>query len=228
MPQAADQSEASPRSRRPGRPHGAASGAGRAALLQAARDLMAEKGLPRVTAREVAERAGVKPTLVNYYFGSRDGLLRAVVEAISKERLADLAAVLRRAGSAEERLRALVAAMVDGFARDSYAPRLLIEQIVFGEDETLDRYAREYGRGHIEAIVSVLDAERAEGRLRDIDPVLAICTIGGVCLFQAIMRPLLGRLLDLSHIEAMSSEQIAAAIADILENGLVPRAALPA
>ena len=50
--------EATPR-RRPGRPAGAQGGEGRAALLRAARELMGEKGFPRVTAREVAERAGV-------------------------------------------------------------------------------------------------------------------------------------------------------------------------
>ena len=69
--------------RRPGRPVGSQTGEGREALLQAARELLAERGMPRVTLREVAERAGVQPALVNYYFGGKAGLLRAVVDEVA-------------------------------------------------------------------------------------------------------------------------------------------------
>ena len=52
-------------------------GAAREALLRAARDLMGEKGLPQVTAREVAERARLNPGLVRYYFGGKHDLGKA-------------------------------------------------------------------------------------------------------------------------------------------------------
>jgi AcrR family transcriptional regulator len=73
-----------PLRRRPGRPVGIPPGESQHALLRAARDLMAEKGLPRITLREVAERAGVQPALVSYYFGGKSFLLRAVVADVAE------------------------------------------------------------------------------------------------------------------------------------------------
>ena len=39
---------------------------------------MAEKGFAAVTSKEICESAGVNNAAVNYHFGSRDGLHRAV------------------------------------------------------------------------------------------------------------------------------------------------------
>jgi len=47
----------------------------REAILEAARELFAEKGFERTTMRAVGERAGVDPALISYWFGSKDGLL---------------------------------------------------------------------------------------------------------------------------------------------------------
>ena len=55
-------------------------GAGRDALLNAAIEIVAEKGLQGLTHRAVAGRAGVNHTLVAHHFGSMDGLVAAATE----------------------------------------------------------------------------------------------------------------------------------------------------
>jgi AcrR family transcriptional regulator len=45
-----------------------------AAMLQAARELFAERGYERTTVRDIAARAAIDPALVIRYFGSKDGL----------------------------------------------------------------------------------------------------------------------------------------------------------
>ena len=50
----------------------------RAALLDAAQDLMVEEGYAAVTSRRVAARAGLKPQLVHYYFRTMDDLFLAL------------------------------------------------------------------------------------------------------------------------------------------------------
>lgn len=52
----------------------------REALLAAAYGLIAEKGLGGLRTRDVVERAGVNISMLHYYFGSKDGLIVAVVE----------------------------------------------------------------------------------------------------------------------------------------------------
>lgn len=53
---------------------------GREEILRATHDLLRERGMARITTREVAERAGVAEGSVFYHFEDRFGLLRAVFE----------------------------------------------------------------------------------------------------------------------------------------------------
>lgn len=67
----------------------------RTQLLSVTLDLFVERGIERVTMAEVASRAGVAPGLLYHYFGSKEGLLSAVLTAASPgEAFADLAASL--------------------------------------------------------------------------------------------------------------------------------------
>ena len=70
-------------------------GGTREALLAAAASLFAEKGFERVSLREVTGRAGANVASVKYHFGSREGLIDAVVmemtRPVNEERLRRLA-----------------------------------------------------------------------------------------------------------------------------------------
>ena len=57
---------------------GAPDAKNRALLLDAAEQLMLEQGYAAVSSRRVAEKAGLKPQLVHYYFRGMDELFSAV------------------------------------------------------------------------------------------------------------------------------------------------------
>jgi AcrR family transcriptional regulator len=73
----------------------------RVQILDAAETLFSEHGLDGVSMRDIAVGAGVTLALVNYHFGSKDKLYRAVferrIEPISQSRRAALARVLAQA-----------------------------------------------------------------------------------------------------------------------------------
>src|SRR3954468_22748107 len=54
---------------------------GREAILAATLALLRERGIARLTTRDVAERAGVSEASVYYHYSDKAGLLRAVFEA---------------------------------------------------------------------------------------------------------------------------------------------------
>lgn len=56
---------------------------GRAALLDAATEIVTETGSPNITVREVAARAGINHGLVHRYFGTKDTLIDSVIDEIS-------------------------------------------------------------------------------------------------------------------------------------------------
>lgn len=49
-------------------------------LLTAARELFGEQGYDRTTLRQVGERAGTDPAMVNHYFGGKRGLFLAAMD----------------------------------------------------------------------------------------------------------------------------------------------------
>jgi AcrR family transcriptional regulator len=59
----------------------------RAQLLAAAADLLREQGYAATTMRAVADRAGARLSLVHYHFGSKQGLLVAVLEDLTERLL---------------------------------------------------------------------------------------------------------------------------------------------
>lgn len=59
----------------------------RALLLTAASDLLREKGYAATSTRAVADRAGMRLSLVHYHFGSKRGLLLAVLEDLTERLL---------------------------------------------------------------------------------------------------------------------------------------------
>lgn len=68
-------------------------------LLDTAEDLFTERGFGAVTVDDVAEHAGVTKPVVYDHFGSKDGLLAAVVERSGERLLVALAAAVEgRAG----------------------------------------------------------------------------------------------------------------------------------
>jgi len=63
-----------------GRRRGRPPSVGREEILRATHELLRERGMAKLTTREVAERAGVSEGSVFYHFEDRFGLLRAVFE----------------------------------------------------------------------------------------------------------------------------------------------------
>jgi AcrR family transcriptional regulator len=59
----------------------------RAQLLAAAADILREQGYSATTMRAVADRAGARLSLVHYHFGSKQGLLVAVLEDLTERLL---------------------------------------------------------------------------------------------------------------------------------------------
>jgi AcrR family transcriptional regulator len=73
---------------------GAPDAKNRGVLLDAAEQLMLDEGYAAVTSRRVAEKAGLKPQLVHYYFRTMDDLFLAVFRRRAEQGLVDQAQAL--------------------------------------------------------------------------------------------------------------------------------------
>jgi TetR/AcrR family transcriptional regulator len=73
---------------------GAPDAKNRGVLIDAAEQLMLEEGYAAVTSRRVADRAGLKPQLVHYYFRTMEDLFSAVFRRRAEEGLVVLSEAL--------------------------------------------------------------------------------------------------------------------------------------
>jgi len=96
------------------------------AVQDAAVALLAEHGPRDVTVRQVAERAGVNHALVHRHFGTKDGLIRAVVTEES-----------RRLGTAAAALEQADASAMLALLRDHGAYWRLLARVVLDEPNLL-------------------------------------------------------------------------------------------
>ena len=77
-------------------------------MLQAAAELIGERGFSETRIADVARRAGVSPALVIYYFSTKDELLTAALRFSERSFYTSVAAQLERLRTARERLEMLV------------------------------------------------------------------------------------------------------------------------
>lgn len=96
----------------------------RAALTDAALDLVAEVGWERVTVRAVCGRARLNDRYFYESFADRDALLLASWDAVAEGALRALIGAIRQTGK-ERRVRAVVEAVIDFFTADSRRGQLM-------------------------------------------------------------------------------------------------------
>lgn len=173
------------RGRRPGGPDT------RQAVLDAARRRFAEVGYARASLRSIAAEAAVDPSLVVHYFGSKEGLFRAVVEwpfdpAIFLDQLT--------AAGPDGLGRRLTAGFLGVWEDAETGPRL---QAVFRAavtDDAVTALIREFLTEVVTVrLVDVIGRERAEYGVE-----LALGTLLGVAVVRHILRvdPLAGLALE--------------------------------
>lgn len=78
----------------------------RAALIEAAIDVLRESGFAAASARRIAQRAGCNQALVFYHFGSVTDLLVAALEEVSARRMEAYRGLLDRTGTLAELISA--------------------------------------------------------------------------------------------------------------------------
>jgi AcrR family transcriptional regulator len=95
-------------------------------VLDAAERVMAEDGFEAATVARVVAESGIPMSSVYHYYGSKDGILPAVMERGAERFFADLPDPDRRTGRAAEHLSRVVSSAVQTLERHPNFLRLLI------------------------------------------------------------------------------------------------------
>jgi AcrR family transcriptional regulator len=162
-------------------------------LLQATRQLAAERGAAKLTTKTVAQRAGVSEATLFKYFPSKDDLLLAVVReqlpAVHEATAVDQAGT----GTVQGRLEHIAHA-----ALDYYAALIPLSSLILADTRLLARQRTLWEglpgpRGPFENVAAYVRAEQRLGRIDpDRDPLALASLLLGPCLQRTYLQTLLG------------------------------------
>ncbi|WPC03981.1 helix-turn-helix domain-containing protein [Pseudomonas benzenivorans] len=180
-----------PRPRPPGRPSGD-SALQRERLLDAAVQAFAHAGIEASSLRAIAAQAGVTPALINYYFGTKQRLVEAMVEERFLPLIRGVAEELQQAGDEPHELvgrfvRGLSAIVVE----HPWIPPLWVREILCEGGQL-----RALLIGRIAPLIPLLLAQRfaaaqARGALNpDLDPRLLVVSLIGLTMLPYAAAPL--------------------------------------
>jgi AcrR family transcriptional regulator len=95
-------------------------------VLDAAERVMAEHGFEAATLARVVEEAGIPLSSVYHYYGSKDGILLAVMERGAERFFAELPQPERRVGRPADHMAAVIAGAVENLERHADFLRLMV------------------------------------------------------------------------------------------------------
>lgn len=116
-------------------PHGAAETT-RDRLLAAAAALLIERDSIDISLADLAARATLNSALVKYYFGSKTGLLVALIERDARRAVADMDKLLALDINSGEKMRLHLRGIMQTYARAPYLNGLL-HALLHGPDEAV-------------------------------------------------------------------------------------------
>jgi TetR/AcrR family transcriptional regulator len=203
--------------RRGRRPEGDA----RRALIEAAQAILSARPAGKLTVREVATRAGCDVALVNYYFGSKDGLLAAALEDALAELREVLETYTQGEGSFEEQVRRMIREPILAMGERRHLPRMIIGQILLERGPQADRWIAALGLSQLQAVGDIVEEGIRSGAFRQVDARALVYSFSAIPAFFFLMAPVIERILGEEAVSQEAVESFADAVTDLVLHGLM-------
>ena len=186
-------------------------------ILDTAEELFADNGYAATSIRRIADRVGVNPALVHYYFGNKKALLQQVMER-SLEPLGHAIAALKN--SPETSPPAIARLLLSMIAEHPNIPCLMTREVLLPGGEMQQFYIESMAPHLGGALPSLLNREKSAGHIRqDSDPAISAVLILALCIFpfiaRALAEPVLGIKFGPDGIDLLNQQ-----ITQLLERGM--------
>ncbi|MBN9478880.1 MAG: TetR family transcriptional regulator [Bordetella sp.] len=151
----------------------------RTQLLQAAAALMSERGSIEVSLSEIAQKSQLNSALVKYYFGSKNGLMMELVKEILGRALIQMDELVEMDLDPVEKLKLHIKGIITVYFRYPFVNRLI--HAMFQAPETAKEVAEAISKPLAQTQRRLLQEAVAQGRIREIDPMLFYFIVLGAC-----------------------------------------------
>ncbi len=169
-------------------------------LKQKAKELFFSKGVLTASTQEIADYAGVKRTLINYYFGSKYELFKIAYTELITEMKNSLATIYTKEVSFKQKIEDLLDFLIQ--FRDTYP---FLE--VFNIQETvkikndLDTIVQPSSFAASHVFIKEIELEMEKGTIKQYHPVVFIMNVFALIAQPILMQPIYRDVFDLNEKE---------------------------
>lgn len=151
----------------------------RAILLRAAADLMIERGTIEVSLNEIAQRSQLNSALVKYYFGSKNGLMLALVEDVLGAGLEQLKGLVEMDLPVVEKLKLHIKGIINVYFRYPFVNRLIHAMLM--EQELAIKVSETISKPLAMTQSKLLQEGMDSGQFKRVDPMMFYFIVLGAC-----------------------------------------------
>lgn len=189
-------------------------------LLAAADALLMERGSLDFSLAEVAARTNLSAALVSYYFGSKHGLLSALLEWSSSQAVRQLNSLLAMDLPAVVKLKLHIRALVKTYTKAPYLDRLLHHLINASDAAEAKRISDFYVMRVVAFYRELIEQGVREQSMRPIDPMDLYLIMLGTADHLAARRRILTSALGTASLDDDFAHHFADAFFEILTAGI--------
>jgi len=190
----------------------------RAKISAAGEELFAARGYAGTAVRDIAEKAGVNAAMIHYYFRSKEGLYRAILESAASRVRAMLVETTGGDLSTRDRLARFVEAYAAYILSHPNLARILYREMLAGGRQLI-KVAQKYAVTNYTILRETMAEGVRRGELRKIDIDLAPVSLMGMVVVFQLIRPIVAVVLGASEYDKRFIKRLSAHTVDLFLNG---------
>lgn len=161
-------------------------------IIGAAREVFIEKGLEATKMSDIAERAGISRTALNYYYRTKENLFYAIIEQIFDILLPKIENMSLEDGNIVSKMDAIVDIYDDMLRNNEYMPRFVFVEIQRNPKLIHDFVAQSAkAQTYLMALGFMINNEMDAGRMPKVPKSHLISTFFGLMFVPYLLEPLL-------------------------------------
>lgn len=194
----------------------------RSRILEAAEELFAGQGYDGVSIREIADRAQANSAMIYYYFGSKLGLYRAIMEDILAALTNVVGSSLSEGKDPVDRITKFANNYI-AFLNSRKAARLFLRAVSSEDTQSIEMAVRQYLSWGFAMMEQNIREGVETGVFRPVDTRMATLSLIGMMAFFFMGRPVVSRLPGMADYQTEMEQKLAEHTLGIFLNGLKPR-----
>lgn len=167
-------------------------------IMDAASAIFIQKGYENTKMQNIADKAGIKRTALNYYFRSKDALYDQTSKRIIQRSLPHLLKVLNSEAPFEKKIGEFVETYITIALKNPFIQLFVINEISRLGPNILNAIVDDY-KPEIHKFLKQIEHEIKKGNLIDINPIQIHLHLISLCIFPIVAKPLTMLMLNMDE-----------------------------